>query len=529
VEVHEKTAPATEKVPDAGQLPAWEVTELPAPIPFGWKNVLKAIGPGIIMLGGSIGTGEWLLGPGLTARFSGQLLWIASLAIILQSFLNTECIRYALYTGEPVFTGYLRSKPGPRFWSGVYLLCDAGMFLPTFVANIAALLLAAFLGFGNTPGPEHRFVVMWIGLGILALCFTLMLFGGKVYNVLQGSMTIMILYIMGFLIFVDVFLVPWSTWAILLRGFLWPFNDQWGLAIPEGLKLTDWALIAGFAAYAGAGGLSNATFSNYARDKGWGMGAKVGAIPSAVGGIQIELSPLGKVFPVTQEALNRWKQWWRYVKFDQYVVWVFGCFLGMILPAALTLQFVPPMEEIKGMEVASMQARGIAAQFPAHQGLFWSLTLFCGFLILWSTQIQVLDHVPRRWTDILWNGSAKARDASGNDIKRIYYTIAGAYALMNALMLVGVTLIGGTPFTILLVQSVTAGMAMVVSSFHTLHVNRRFLPKPLRPSRFREAGLIVCGLFYFVMSGLAIYGQVEGYLEKSRAAKAPPAVHQALR
>ena len=46
------------------------------------------------------------------------------------------------------------------------------------------------------------------------------------------------------------------------------------------------------------GGLANTLFSNYARDKGWGMGARVGAIPSAVGGLPISLSHVGEVFPV---------------------------------------------------------------------------------------------------------------------------------------------------------------------------------------------------------------------------------------
>ena len=53
-----------------------------------------------------------------------------------------------------------------------------------------------------------------------------------------------------------------------------------------------------FAAIAGSGGLANTLFSNYARDKGWGMGIRVGAIPSAVGGLPISLSHVGEVFPV---------------------------------------------------------------------------------------------------------------------------------------------------------------------------------------------------------------------------------------
>jgi uncharacterized membrane-anchored protein len=402
----------------------------------------------------------------------------------------------------------MRSRPGPRFWSCVYMLCDAGMFFPAFAASIASLLLAAWLGVGNTPGPEHRWIVMWIGISVSLLCWVLMLFGGKIYNMLLGCMTAKIIWVLAYLIIIDLFLVSPENWARLLRGFFFPFDAN-GLMIPEGLVLKDWATIAGFAAFAGAGGLSNATFSNYAREKGWGMGSLVGHIPSAVGGTAITLSPLGSVFKVTQESLRRWKQWWKYVHFDQYAVWVLGCFAGIILPAAMSLEFVR-VEDGKippGMQIASMQAQGIADSFPQYRQVLWILTLFTGFLILWFTQVQALDHVTRRWTDILWTGSQKARNAAGGGVQRIYYTIAAVYALMNCGMLIFTTIRGGTPFTILVISAVTGGFAMCVSSFHTAYVNRRFLPRELRASWWRELGLILCGVFYLTMTGLAAYGQ----------------------
>ena len=49
--------------PDHGALPAWDVAELPAPLPFGMRNALKVIGPGAVMAATSIGGGEWLVGP----------------------------------------------------------------------------------------------------------------------------------------------------------------------------------------------------------------------------------------------------------------------------------------------------------------------------------------------------------------------------------------------------------------------------------------------------------------------------------
>ena len=117
------------------------------------------------------------------------------------------------------------------------------------------------------------------------------------------------------------------------------------------------------------------------------------------------------------------------------------------------------------MQIASMQAQGIADSFPMQRLLFWNLTLFTGFLIVWFTQVQVLDHVTRRWTDILWTSSSKARDSSGGDVKRIYYLIAGSYALLNCLMLVVFTLLGQTPVQILIITAVTQGFAMCITCF----------------------------------------------------------------
>lgn len=82
---------------DGGTLPDWEVADLPAPPRYKFGRAFRSIlGPGIIALGASIGSGEWLLGPAITAQYGGTLLWIATIAIILQSILNTEAIRYTL-------------------------------------------------------------------------------------------------------------------------------------------------------------------------------------------------------------------------------------------------------------------------------------------------------------------------------------------------------------------------------------------------------------------------------------------------
>lgn len=504
---------------DPGQLPAWNVGELPAPVPFGWKTILAAIGPGVIMLGGSIGTGEWLTGPAVTVKFGGQMLWIATMAILFQSFLNCEAIRYALATGEPVFTGFLRCRPGPRAWSAIYLFCDVGMFLPAFAGALAQLLVAAWLGEGNPVTAAHNPIIMGVGITVCVLSFVLMLFGGKIYNTLLAAATFKVLWVLIFLLAIDLILVEPSRWARIFQGFFFPFNEH-GLMVPANLRWGDWATIAGFAAFAGAGGLANATFGNYAREKGWGMGAHVGCIPSAVGGAAVELSPLGSVFKPTHEAMQRWKAWWKYVLFDQYGVWVVGCFAGMMLPAAMSLAVIPP-GDVSGMQVASIQAQGVANAFPGMRQFFWVITLFTGFLIIWYTMMQAMDHVTRRWTDILWTSSSRARAATGTvGVKKIYYGILLAYLGINCGVLALNLAVGATPFAIVILTSCTQGFATAVTAFHICYVNRRFLPRELQPSWWREVGILGCGVFYLTMTTLAATGQIIKH-QQSRRAEAP--------
>jgi Mn2+/Fe2+ NRAMP family transporter len=133
---------------EGGCLPDWEVADLPAPPPYRFGRAFRnVLGPGVIALGGSIGSGEWLLGPAITAQYGGRLLWIATIAILLQVLINTEAIRYTLYTGEPVFSGFMRCKPGSRFWAFFYMGVDFFGVWPGWAATAATALAAVWLGY----------------------------------------------------------------------------------------------------------------------------------------------------------------------------------------------------------------------------------------------------------------------------------------------------------------------------------------------------------------------------------------------
>lgn len=122
----------------------------------------------------------------------------------------------------------------------------------------------------------------------------------------------------------------------------------------------------------------------------------------------------------------------------QVLVFGVGSLAGMALTAALTLQFVPAGTATGGWAVANMQAEAIAA---VHGRVFWYLTVVCGFWVLFSTQLGVVDGVPRSATDVLWSGSPAVRRWSGGDVRKVYYTALVLTAAFYGLFAVMATLV----------------------------------------------------------------------------------------
>src|SRR2546428_5325269 len=147
------TDPRTGPLVEAGGLPPWGKGDLQAPPPYSIKNALRVTGAGAIILGISIGSGEWLIGPAVTAQFTAALLWVATASILLQWVFNEEASRYTLYTGEPIMSGFMRTKPGPAFWGGVWsILGFLQLGWPGWAGSAATAIVAAQIG--GVPGPE---------------------------------------------------------------------------------------------------------------------------------------------------------------------------------------------------------------------------------------------------------------------------------------------------------------------------------------------------------------------------------------
>ena len=139
-----------------------------------------------MLAGTSIGSGEWLFGPAVTAQYGAALLWLALLSILLQAFCNLTMMRYTVYCGEPIIVGGLRIWPGPWFWVGSWALLEITSIWPYNASN-AAVPVAA-LALGRLPQTDaDQALVKALGLLIFFLSFVPLIFGGTVYRMIEAD------------------------------------------------------------------------------------------------------------------------------------------------------------------------------------------------------------------------------------------------------------------------------------------------------------------------------------------------------
>jgi hypothetical protein len=477
---------ATESAIEARSgLDPWTHAELPLPPSPRGPGWISAVGPGVIVLGASIGGGEFLLGPTVFVRHGLTLLWVTSVAVFFQTVFNTELMRYTIATGEPAFTGFMRTRPHAVVWAWFYAIL---FFLQVGWPASAGVASGAifYLFTGRVPGPPDVNAVYAIGVCTFLVCVTLLLVGRRIERTLELLNWIMVVCTLGGLLILALLLVPLRTWGAAAAG-LAGFDP--GRGVFDFLPAqADFFLLAGFVAYSGCGGMMNITLSNWARDKGYGMGQRAGYIPAAVGGQRIELAPTGFTFTADAEALARWRGWWRLVRADQWGVFFVGAIAGMMLPALLYVTFLPAGADIRGLGISAALASSIGAKQGA---LLAGAIAVLGAWLLFKTQLDLTEALVRAITDILWTGSRRVRAWRGGDVRLVYYIV-----LMIAASWGIVALRLAQPIILLQIAANVAGFVFVVATLHLLYVNTRLLPPAVRPSPARCAVLVAMSIFY---------------------------------
>lgn len=518
--------------PGAQQMPRWNVGELPDAPQFRWTSMWQFLGPGLMMGGAAIGGGEWLKGPEVTARYGGGLLWLATLSILGQVLYNIEISRYTLYTGEPIFTGKFRTLPGPMFWAFLYLGLDFGSVFPYLASAAATPLVTLYLN--KVPNSEeHGTLLTGVAICVFLLSLIPLIFGGKIYNSLKAIMTFKIVVVLGFLLFLAIAYSRPSTWVEIFSGFFKfgnlptgngneidnVFIALWdGRALPH-IDLKMAASLSALIAISGQGGLSNTPISNYTRDQGWGMGSHVGAIPSLVGGQNIQLSHVGSVFLVTRESLARWKRWVTHLARDQILVWGPACFFGLALPSMLSVQFLPRGTELTNKWAGSVMTADAVGSTVGGDFLGPAcrvMTLFCGFLVLAPTMASTIDGFVRRWVDVFWTASKRLHTLDPGKIRHLYFGVLVGYAAFGLFMLVTFR----DPKTLIDIAGSIYNFALAFSCFHVVAINTFLLPRELRPNWLVRIGLCLVGVFFATVATVAAIDMAQQMQAPAKAPKA---------
>jgi hypothetical protein len=474
-------------------LDAWRPSTMPpppSPKGLGW---LAVVGPGVIVLGASIGSGEFLLGPAVFVKHGLSLLWITTVAVILQTIFNTEVMRYTLATGEPAFTGFMRTRPSSTMWAWVYV----GLYFlqfgwPAFAATAAGGIF--FLGVGRLPVAADATVIYIIGVCTFLLCAAILTVGRRIERTLEILNWILVVCILGGFLVLAVIAVPAATWLagiVALAGFDLP-RGRFDF-LPAG---SDFFLLGALVAYSGAGGVTNLVLANWARDRGYGMAARAGYISGAIGGDHVKLEHCGFSFEADTENMRHWNGWWRIVSADQWGVFAFGAIVGMVLPALLYVTFLARGTDIQGLGISAALASSVGASSGAVLG---TTIAALGAWILFKTQLDVLEGMTRSITDILWTGSARVRSWRGGDVRAVYYSVLGLIVIWGVM-----ALRLAQPIVLLKLSANVAGVILVIAALHLLYINTRLLPRHVQPPMWRRAALVIIAVFYGVFVVLSL-------------------------
>ncbi len=450
---------------------------VPADLPARRLRFWQLVGPGAVLVGLSVGAGELIIWPRMTAKFGAGMTWAALLGIFLQVWINIEIGRYTLATGESVYTGYARLSRG---FAWVFLtLTVAGWIVPGWARACGGALKVLIVGPEGWGSP-------WAWTAITFAAVALVLFGPRtVYQSVERTTELMVCLITAGLLLVAVSVRDGGAWRDLAQGALnFPFKD------PE---LAPYELFAAIV-FAGAGGTANLFYSFYVLDKGWGMGALVPALRNPLRGRDERRANTGFIM----RDSRHWRDWLRHLTRDQILFfWLLNSvtILLFILGAQAVLH---PAGIVPAQELLVWEEAAILGHMWGRAGQY--LFLLVGVACLFSTQLTLVDGVARSCADILHTNFPSARSRS---LSVWYGRIAAFWIVVG----VGLTYLYEQlpPIVFLLSAGFFGGIAMAIYCPLTLIINLRFLPPAARPGPIRVTILGLVSLFYVAFAVVAVW------------------------
>jgi Mn2+/Fe2+ NRAMP family transporter len=190
----------------------------------GMWGMLASIGPGIVVTGSVIGSGELINTPVQAATFGFILLWAVLLSCVVKYFLQVEIARHCLVENRTTFEA-INECPGPKFrgtsWIGLFYM--GGYLITTLpIIGIIGALGGLMHDLWPLPTSPENSVYLW---GTFNVLLTLGLLWGGAYGHLETLVTVLVA---GFSISVGIGL-------LLIQGTEYPIS---GGDVASGLTLS---------------------------------------------------------------------------------------------------------------------------------------------------------------------------------------------------------------------------------------------------------------------------------------------------
>ncbi len=495
---------SSEKKVMVGKLPIGFKPEVPPPVPA--KKLI--IGPAMIALGLSIGSGELIFWPMLSSKLGPVLLWCALISLFFQTLWTLEMSRWTVWTGEHWVLQMCR-------WWGVGTAVTVWAIF-TFLAwgfgGWAAAAGKAIQAVTHVPHAVDVGTFVW-SMILFIIVWLVVLLAGTVREWVEWILTVkmFIIWIMLIIALVVETAVVGGTklWGPVAKGIFvphWPSE-----AIPS--KLPYFTLAAAIC-FIGAGGTTNMWYSFWIRDAGYGMGAYIGRIPGFLRGKPVAIELTGYLPEPTEENIRRIKKWWSNVKMVFWIIffilnYITAVFFVVVVYGGKILGLVKP---VSGVSVIMLEA-GIVRTVFHHSYAMYVFFIIVASILLFGAQLSLSEGVVRQIADTTYIGSERIRRFFKNDIRREYFWVMVLWVIWNAIWLSTITLAHVKPIMLLKLPANINLVYQVISAPLTVYfiygVARKGVPKEIwehmKPNPAVPVLLILGAIFwaYFVVMGWA--------------------------
>ena len=467
------------------------------------------VGPSVIALGMGLGAGEFLLWPNLVAVNGFSIWWLFWIGVITQFVVIGEIERWSMATGESIFAGMARLTRLP-FWPWFFLVATlVSFFWPGWAAQSADFTRSTINALAGREAIAH-----WqpIALAMMAFIWGALALSRIVYNALEKFEIALVLLFFP-LLFVALLaagVLPDDV-AALLEGAVSIGEVPSALLSGEQFPTL---LIA--VAYAGSGGTLLLAQSLWVRDKGFGMGSYQGRI-AGIRGRNEPVDESGFAFSAADPvARSRFSAWMKLAERELLVTFVVLILLSVVITTLLVGATVGTNRpDLAGQLNQLVLEQGAILRERAGT---WLEVVFLlgGALVLFSTQVGIVDTVTRITGDIFHDRVGRAR---GVTLKSTFLVLLTVLVLASALLIVASWVVGETvealqpnflvliagPFTIASMYAFAAVVAVL---------NTRYLPVELRMPRWKLLGIywaiVLWGWFTAETISRVVLGQVLG-------------------